>query len=398
MKINMLCVQPRYFKTFHCLGSACVQNCCRYWGQIRWTQDEYEKLIHADMSEELRNAVNVSFKKTEDILSPGQTIYTIDEVNGICPLQDSEGLCSIQKEIGEGYLSQTCIYYPRTSIECGRYVTSICSTSCYGIVDILCNDEMAMELDITEQRSLKMPRKIIGEQKIQKRPILQYSNEIIRFFYDIVSDKSYSLETAMVLGALAAQQFTKLEEKQEYNRVPEAIEALRKQLKDKSQIEKIDSIQPNDNYRIALIYELISKTIFLTTKGLIKNLEFEDNVVSIEKYKEGRRRLAEIFKGREFYRRNIVLNSLLFGQIGFDRNDHSIYDNWLFLCAFFSEIELTMTGSVYENCSLEIMTKCAVSSMGRSYMHNNGTIEITLGFLRSKRCVSPAHIALMLKD
>ncbi len=398
MKTNKLCVQPRYYKSFHCTGSDCISNCCKHWGQIMWTFTEYEKLIHADMSDALRNRIGGCFEKTSDAFSPSKTVYTIDEMYNKCPMQDDEGLCMIQRELGEEYLSVTCRYYPRTAIECGRYVTNTCSTSCYAIVDTLCSDETAMELDVSEYHPVSTIHSVIDDNMIGKRPMLRYFNEILRFLYDIVSDKHYSLETAMVLGALAAQQLTKLEESKEYDRVPEAIESLRKQLKDKAQIEKIDNIQPNENYRIALIYEMIEKTIIRNVKKLIKNFTLENGEVSVDLYKKGRRRLADIFEGKEFYRRNIVLNMLIQSKVGLGRNEHSIYENWLYLCATFAEIELFMTGGAMEKKAPDKFAKVAVALMNRTFSHQTNSIDIMVGFLQKKGFTKPAHIALMLKD
>ena len=238
----------------------------------------------------------------------------------------------------------------------------------------------------------------INENRIKKRPMLQYFNEIFRFFYDIAADKSYPLETALVLGALAAQQFTKLEERNEYNRVPEAIEALKKQLQDKEQIKKIGDIQPNDNYRIALPCELIRETIHMNVTLFGKILEVNENIISVERYKEGRKRLAELFSGREFYRRNLVLNMMLETHMPFYDNKLTIYENWLYLCAFFSEMEFLITAVVFHENNAERFVKCTVSALGRVFSHIIDTGQLTVEYLKQKGFTKLAHIALMLKD
>ncbi len=403
MTIDKFMVQPRYYKSFQCMGGACVQSCCCNWGQITWQPAEYEKLISADMSEELRSRITGSFVETKDVLNPTKTIYNLSESDRQCPIQDPEGWCMIQKELGEEYLSKTCRLYPRVMIEGGKYFYRLCHISCYGVADVLCNDESAMELDISKYNLSKSSPKTnsyfcINEKRLEKRPMMRYFNEIFRFFYDITADRSYTLETALVLGALAAQQFTKLEENREYDRVPEAIEALKKQLKERDQIEKIGSIQPNDNYRIAFSYELIRKTIYIAVASLGKNLEVKDSEVSVEKYKEGRRRLAELFSGREFYRRNLALNMLFEARMPFFSDNLTIYENWLYLCAYFSEMEFLMTAAVFNKENPESFVKCTVSAMGRAFSHVKTEIQFTVEYLKQKGFTKPAHIALMLKD
>ncbi len=403
MTIDKFMVQPRYYKSFQCMGGACVQSCCRNWGLIQWTTDEYEKLINADMSEELRSRVTGSFVETKDVLHPTKTIYNLTESDRQCPIQDPEGWCMIQKELGEEYLSKTCRFYPRKVVECGKYYYRMCHLSCYGVADVLCNDESAMELDISKYNLSKSAPKTnayfsINEKKLEKRPMMRYFNEIFRFLYDIIADRSYTLETALVLGALAAQQFTKLEENHEYDRVPEAIEALKKQLQDREQIEKIGNIKPNDNYRIALPYEIIRDNIHMGVKLFSKVFEINENIVSVEKYKEGRKRLAELFSGREFYRRNLVLDMMLETQMPFFEDKLTIYENWLYLCAFFSEMEFLMTATSFKEINAERSVKCSISAMGRAFAHTLDTSLLTVSYLKQKGFTKPAHIALMLKD
>lgn len=100
-------LQPRSFEAFRCIGSDCEDTCCDGWGIVidRSTYAKYEQ--HGDP------------RLTE--------LITIDETGGDddhyakiklagtrCPFL-SEGLCSIQSELGEEYLSKTCSTYPRIS-------------------------------------------------------------------------------------------------------------------------------------------------------------------------------------------------------------------------------------------------------------------------------------------
>ncbi len=52
--------QPKYYKDFYCIGGECPINCCHGW-QIDWKKDEYDRLISAELPDELRDITNHAF-------------------------------------------------------------------------------------------------------------------------------------------------------------------------------------------------------------------------------------------------------------------------------------------------------------------------------------------------
>lgn len=101
---------PGYATAFRCTSSNCEDTCCRGW-QIavdRETFDRYRSMPVEDLRRSLME--NIALKGTQQ--SP-ENYAAISLHNAECPLLTTEGLCRIQKDAGEGWLSLTCANYPR---------------------------------------------------------------------------------------------------------------------------------------------------------------------------------------------------------------------------------------------------------------------------------------------
>lgn len=102
---------PQYVSQFRCLGSECEDNCCTGW-QVSVDKKTYQ--AYRNLSQpQLSGVVAESLKRQRS--QPSDANYARIELKPLscdCPFMDS-GLCSVQKELGETYLSDTCFSYPR---------------------------------------------------------------------------------------------------------------------------------------------------------------------------------------------------------------------------------------------------------------------------------------------
>ena len=92
---------PPYYHLFSCLGSRCPDTCCRGW---KVDIDEESLSRYGALSGE----AGYRIKNAVDWLDES---FIQDEKG--CILQTEEGLCFIQKELGEQALCSTCAAFPR---------------------------------------------------------------------------------------------------------------------------------------------------------------------------------------------------------------------------------------------------------------------------------------------
>ena len=97
--------KPSYYDNFICIAGACPATCCGGW-QIIIDDASLDK--YSDISGPLGDRVRSSITYNED----GEPYWRLSE-DGKCRLLTCDGLCPLQKELGEEYLCHTCDVYPR---------------------------------------------------------------------------------------------------------------------------------------------------------------------------------------------------------------------------------------------------------------------------------------------
>lgn len=111
-------MRASYGERFHCVGTACEENCCQGWGISvdRPTFDRYMEVPElaarigglAAAQPPVSPAILVRLEPT---LNDHARIQLLP--SGLCPFLDEDKLCGIQKQHGEAYLPEVCASYPR---------------------------------------------------------------------------------------------------------------------------------------------------------------------------------------------------------------------------------------------------------------------------------------------
>ena len=116
----MLVTKPAYFDRFACLAGDCPDTCCGAWQVII---DEKSLALYRSvgggLGEKIRGAL---------LAEAGETRFAMER--GRCRLLTPEGLCTIQKELGEQALCRSCAFYPRFLTEIGARRELGLSLSC----------------------------------------------------------------------------------------------------------------------------------------------------------------------------------------------------------------------------------------------------------------------------
>lgn len=383
--------QPAFYKDFHCIGEKCPITCCSGW-RILWLKDEVNKLKNATCSASLHELINHCFvpdKKTND---ENKFIIKLSvENNYICPFCNKDGLCSIQLELGEEYLSETCRVYPRISFYTGETALRSCTSSCIYALEQICSNDKAMNLVNVE---LKNTVKIIQDTQIskEKHPELNYRQNLFEFFYAIISKKNRSLETSIILGALAAQKLTEYIEKGEAHRIPEIIAALTPQLNATS-VPAFEKTQINYSLSLSMIAKLVSEYAEFD----ILSKATENCMLQIDKYEQGKNLFNELVKDKPYIIRNIALNFLFESETPFLDIDRSIMENYCYFAATVASIKLIGYLTMLWKPDIHTFLIYASQFIRGMYASLDVRGEEVFKTLKENNCFSPAHIAMMMK-
>lgn len=390
--MEYFCRQPKLYSDFQCMGTECPDNCCHGWGQIIWREDEYNKLCCAECSDELRNKLKKSFKREKNMWN-----ISYDE-NGYCPMLTEKKLCQVQLELGVDYLSSVCQVYPRFFYLKDKFILRTCHLSCYKAMDMLLNDKDSMKLtdsiDNIEKINTIMGGTSDNDLQIKNNPSLKYRMDIFSFFYDIISNENYSVETALVLGALAAQQISKYEANKQFDKIPKVLEALKPQLNNAEQIKKIESISPNYTIKFNFVNELLG-AVFGFDKGF--DILYKNGCPSKEKYDMGSAVFEKVFIDRPFALRNIALNILTECFIKFYDRKKSVYENFSYIIACFACIKLASVAIFFTGEEREEAFKINSAFICRKLCHSQENVTNVLQYLKEHNCTSPAPLALLIK-
>jgi lysine-N-methylase len=139
-------LQPRSYHGFRCIGAECEDTCCIGWivNIDKLTYEAYQRCEDPELGPRLHELVTISAAHNSD------DNYARITLSGPgCPFL-SEGLCAIQKKLGEQYLSIMCSAYPRVMNVVDDVLERSLDLSCPEAARLVLLDPNPMEFDEEE--------------------------------------------------------------------------------------------------------------------------------------------------------------------------------------------------------------------------------------------------------
>ena len=136
-------LQPKSYHAFRCIGADCEDTCCIGWivNVDKPTYDAYQQCDDPELGPRLHQLVTIN---TTD--SSEESFARITLSGPGCPFL-SDGLCSIQKKLGEPYLSRMCARYPRVMNIVDDVLERSLDLSCPEAARMILLDPNRMEFD-----------------------------------------------------------------------------------------------------------------------------------------------------------------------------------------------------------------------------------------------------------
>lgn len=395
--------QTKLFSEFQCVGGGCINNCCHDWAII-WSKEGVDKLrTSSGCSDELKKIIESSFEPTEN----DRFVIKLRE-NGICPFQGDDGLCIIQKELGEGYLSDDCTAFPRKYYAARQTVYCGCVLACPAVLQKLFDEENAAVLLSTSEKS--DIRDVIYSAAnrpglLKAHPELKYHKELLEFFYELIADKRFSAEINIVRGALAAEKLTEAAV-DGGKRIAGMIDDLREALEEDDVIQVIQSVQPEYNAKLQMLTVYTEKVFGTVLADRFKN---GSGQADKDAFAFAYEKVNDVFKDRSFWFRNVVLNLLVELAVPFRNANKTIYDNYSEFAVIAAVIKMTVMAAVMsENLSIEVGNGSTYEFYGtdcisglcsvviRQIMQSKGAVD-TLFMEFNLGRVTPRDIAMLIK-
>ncbi|MDE7280897.1 MAG: flagellin lysine-N-methylase, partial [Ruminiclostridium sp.] len=151
----MKVIRFAYCSEFECMADKCPETCCKQW-KVFFGHHDYlnirNQITNSPCSEKLKSVIDSAFVKVNGNNVSEGFDYAVVKFNekGICPLLDDDGLCMLQKELGEERLGFVCSTFPRLKTAVGNdtYIYSL-NMSCPRAAELLISHKEGLRL-VTE--------------------------------------------------------------------------------------------------------------------------------------------------------------------------------------------------------------------------------------------------------
>lgn len=388
---NFYYKQPKFYDKFYCIGGDCPYTCCQKW-TIVWEKEKVDDIKNNTSHPELAEMAEKYFKPFDE----KKYCVDVDTETGRCPFLTETGLCSIQKNLGEEYLSRVCRGYPRLSAHFKNIITRTLDTTCFAVIDLITQSEDSMDLIMKEIKEDKVVSRTLENKEFVNSPSLNYQNEIVDFFYEILNNKERNISASIILGALAAKKITEYCNKEKAHMIPEVLNKLRPQMNDKKQLDSINKMEKNYNFSVGIVNEILK---ILYRKDVFTVL-YTDDKPDVEKSKIGFSKFEEATKDKQYMVKNIILNYFLLSFTYMYDSKLSLYQNYLYFAFVAAAVKLSTAVIGYVSKTNEDIIHDFIDYQpifARRLYNVKNAKELINHYFESNKINTPAYIALMVK-
>ena len=250
----MKTLQPRAYGAFRCISADCEDTCCVGWivNIDKQTYDAYQHCDHPQLGPRLRELVTINTAATNADNYARMTL----SASGCSFLED--GLCSIQKRLGEQYLSMMCSAYPRVRNMVDDALQQSLDLSCPEAARLMLLDPAPMEFVEQDQSGVRLGHlSVLSTADPASAKPYTHFREIHSFNLWLLQNRRYSLWRRIVLLGSFCDQIQAGAAQGHAAQTPDVIAAYRDAIQRGSFDQALDSHRPRPAEQIGAILELI---------------------------------------------------------------------------------------------------------------------------------------------
>jgi len=340
---------PQYVSRFSCIGSSCEDSCCAGWRVTidKKTYNAYRQSNHP----ELKPVFETKVKRTRGEGSDASYArIQLHEETSDCPLMQDR-LCSVQKNLNETYLSNTCFSYPRNTRRFAGSVEQSLTLSC---------PEAARQALLSADAFDFVENKITVRDATagQIRPVhglsIETMNEVRIFCFQLMRADGLALWEKMAALGVFCESLTKAIETHQQHTIGKLIEEFVVLLEQGAVTTALKDLQPNHAVQALVFSTLwsVKKTASHSASqseiiAMIAERMHTDETDAqardakiIERYRHGIERLPEALKETPYLLEHYVLNEMFSTLFPF--GDTTPYESYLRLASRFGMVRFML--------------------------------------------------------
>ena len=374
-------LQPRYAAEFACVGPRCEDNCCTGWTVHidKKTFTAYRQAQVAVLEERFSSQVRRIRSQGSDAryarieMSPG---------SAECPFLEDK-LCSVQREMGEDLLSNTCATYPRSTRWTGAYHEQGLTLSCPEAARLALLDPQAMDfIEGTVHARADSVSPSAGHKGLSP----ELRNQIRILCLQLIREEGLELWQKMAFLGVFCEQLSLKLKAAEFSRIPAVIEEFLQVLQSGAIAQALEAMQPDHFFQAASFARLWQLKIAgrnsevqaavqqAVASGLGADPETHEVAVDtlVERYRQGVQNLPQALEAAPFLLRNYVLNDMF--NENFPFGEASPYDSYLKMVTRFGIVRLMLAAQCTDPAHYPDAAQMArtVQVFCRRYQHDSG--------------------------
>lgn len=271
---------PEYYSDFQCIGGACEDTCCAGW-RVAVDKETYQKYRKAS-DKEMRDLLTKNVKKNRKSNSDSHYARFIMDEKNACSMLLDNGLCKIHKELGESYLCNTCVTYPRHITQVENVIEKSLTLSCPEAARLVLLKENG--IDFIETEEPKDTRgSVVDQLSLKKAP---YFWDLRIFIIGLMQNRQHSVESRLILLGLFLQKVEEIPQVELKNELQNLMQDFSGRLNNLDYITSLEQIEGNLHFQLNLAKELIRYRLSAgmgmqkyldLLKELLKGLDLEDD-------------------------------------------------------------------------------------------------------------------------
>ncbi|MBU2699203.1 lysine-N-methylase [Sporomusaceae bacterium BoRhaA] len=404
-------LQPHYMEKFHCISEQCEDCCCMGW-QVPIDHKTYQKYrncsdkilqpqMHQQITRVRTNASEFNYAKVR-----------LNEESS-CPFLDEERLCSIQRRLGEKYLSITCTTYPRVTNLVGGKMEKSLTVSCPEAARLVLLNSALMEFDQAEEDSAIRNHVLykVNPDAVCVSPS-KYFWDMRIFIITLLQDRSYFLWQRLIILGLFCQHLTDLVSQGKSHDILQAITLYTHRVQTGAYREELERAPKN----IIVQMELFNLLIKCRLEGVVKSQRFvecfKDFFNGMDyatgdseeqlalRYEKAFTQFYQPFMGQHEYIMENYLVNYVFKELFPVQGQGHIFDNYVLLVVHFAMMKILLTGMAAfykEKFSADHVMK-AFQSYSKEVEHNKNYLLVVIQFLESNHFNTMPYMNALIKN
>lgn len=401
---------PQYMTEFKCIGAECEDTCCAMW-KVTIDQETYNKYTKISKTE-LRKKVKDNLVKSDKGNFYDYAHMKLNPATGDCNMLEG-GLCRIQAELGEHYLSTTCSTYPRKFNNVNQVMELSGTVSCPEVTRLALLNPEGIEFLDSEIELMRNHRieNTIETNKSNSGGIYPYFWDIRILSIEILQNRQFDISHRLLILGILCERLDDLVRKNEFDAITNLTNSFRVYVEEDQEIKDYSTFPVNNEFQLkilnTLLMERMEKIVWnkrykecvdMYIEGMqqCKSTSIDDIVAHFEQ--AHKQWYNPYFEERQYIFENYLVNQL-FGSLFPLSKYEGIFHAYMMIVINYSLIKLHLIGMATHNNGLtdELVIQL-IQSYAKNFEHSNVFIQHVYQTLKDKEYTTIGHMSLLVKN